>query len=190
VSGQLSVKPPETAAVLNYSYMIATSLFFEKIIFIIPMCCFIREVISLLEDSAPRHELPSSPYWPKFAMATKNSKIIRNTWNLRTLVHFSTYFTPKIWKLKKSKVSLMKPQKWPIRKKQVEGSCPPRHFRKPVTIFIDPYIQMSQFLAHMCISTCKPMSHSIWYHLVLKKMKFSFLLVQKQCFLCRKYQKV
>ena len=90
MSGQLSVKPPETAPVLNFSYMIATFLFFEKIIFIITMCSFIKEVISLLEDSAPRHEVPSSPFWPKFARATKNSKIIKSSWNLRTLVHFST----------------------------------------------------------------------------------------------------
>ena len=40
------------------------------------MCCFIKEVISLLEDSAPRHELPSSPFWPKFAGATKKIKNI------------------------------------------------------------------------------------------------------------------
>ena len=73
--------------------------------------------------------------------------------------------------------------------------CSPRHFRKPVTIFIDPYIQMSQFLAHMCISTWKSMYHSFWYHYVLKKMHFSFFLVQEQWFfhysvqkLWRKYQ--
>ena len=35
VSGQLSVKPSETRSVLSYGYMIATSWFFAKIIFII-----------------------------------------------------------------------------------------------------------------------------------------------------------
>ena len=90
VSGQLSVKPSETRPVLNYSYMIATSWFFEKIIFSIPICCFIMDVMSLLEDSPPRHQRPSSPFWPKFAGATKNLKITQNTWNLRTLLQFST----------------------------------------------------------------------------------------------------
>ena len=85
MSGQLSVKPPETVLVLNYSYMIATSLFFVKIIFIIPMCCFIMEVISLLEDSAPRHELPSSPFWPKFA---RQRKIQKSSETLETFAHW------------------------------------------------------------------------------------------------------
>ena len=59
------------------------------------------------------------------------------------------------------------------------------HFREQLTRFIDPYIQMRQFLAHMCISTCKTMSHSSWYHLFLKKMHFSFYYWKNGVFLVK-----
>ena len=104
-------------------------------------------------------------------------KIHKYSKALETFAHWFTLVPSlhqKYETLEKTEVSLIDPRKRPISKKQVEGSCPPRHFREQLTKYIDPYIQMSQFLAHMCISTCKTTSHSIWYHFVLKKMHFSF----------------
>ena len=84
--GQPWVKPSETRADLHYSYVVATSWLFAKIIFSIITWCFIMDVNSHLVDSPPSHRRPSSPFWPKFAGATKKSQWIETFAHCFTLV--------------------------------------------------------------------------------------------------------
>jgi hypothetical protein len=84
---------------LNYSYRIVCSYFFKKIIFRYTSCYFIRDPLSVLQDSTPtdRRLCPSSCM--HFQTCITNSKKIKKMENLCTTSFYVTYSLYKILNL-------------------------------------------------------------------------------------------